>query len=389
MPKTHLPIGFAILLTILLGIAFLPKFAHPIFSATDHVVISEIMVGKSGVGNADNEFIELYNPTNSDVNLLGWRLRRRAGSTDANLIASMSGIVPSHGFFLITSPESSSSSSADLLYSTASRIAANNGVFLYSDAGTTLVDLVGMGSSTASETATVDNPSPDTSIERKAKSASTSLTMAIGGTDEFEGNGEDTGNNANDFVTRNIPQPQNSLSSIEPPLLSPTPSLTPTVTPTGNPTDTPTLTPTSTPTNTPTVTPTGTLSPTETPTPTLNPTLTPTSTPTNTPTATPTLTPTNSPTPTSTQTPTPTVNPTVTLTPTNTPSPTPTVTTVPLNSPTPTLTITPTLTPSPTGRPNPFPFTNISLLCDVTYQTIHTHFITIQFPRILCRIVKS
>ncbi|OGG13301.1 hypothetical protein A3D77_05585 [Candidatus Gottesmanbacteria bacterium RIFCSPHIGHO2_02_FULL_39_11] len=336
MAKASLPIGFAILLTVLLGIVFLPKFSHPIFSAADHVVISEIMVGKSGTGNADNEFIELYNSTNSDVNLTGWRLRRRAGSTDANLIASMSGIIPSHGFFLITSPESSSSDSADLLYGTASRIAANNAVFLYRDAGTTLVDLVGMGSGTSSESATADNPDPDTSIERKAKLTSTSDTMEIGGADELEGNGEDTDNNENDFVTRDNPEPQNSQSAIEPPL-NPTPSETPTLTPT----------------TTPTITPTG------------NPTETPTSTPT--PTETPTITPTNTPTFT----------------------PTPTVTTTPLNSPTPTLTETPTLTPSPTGLPNPFPFTNISLLCDVTYKTIHTQFITIQFPQILCRVVRS
>ena len=36
----------------------------------NHIVISEIQVGQTG--HANNEFVELYNPTNSPVDLTGW-----------------------------------------------------------------------------------------------------------------------------------------------------------------------------------------------------------------------------------------------------------------------------------------------------------------------------
>ena len=49
--------------------------ATNVFSATaSHVVISEIQIAG---GNSNDEFVELYNPTNASVNLTGWRLNFR------------------------------------------------------------------------------------------------------------------------------------------------------------------------------------------------------------------------------------------------------------------------------------------------------------------------
>ena len=52
------------------------------------------------------------------------------------------------------------------------------------------------------------------SFERKANSSSNLESMES--TDKLKGNGYDTNNNFNDFVFRNISDPQNSLSELEP-----------------------------------------------------------------------------------------------------------------------------------------------------------------------------
>jgi len=46
-------------------------------STASHVVISEVQVGGTLV---DDEFVELYNPTNSAISLSGWRLRRKTST---------------------------------------------------------------------------------------------------------------------------------------------------------------------------------------------------------------------------------------------------------------------------------------------------------------------
>lgn len=222
-----------------------------------HVVISEIQVGMTG--HAENEFIELYNPTETNVDLTGWRLKM-AGTT--NLISSMSGEIKAHGYFLVAKPQYLSIPlPPDEVYSaSSSAVTANSVIILQQNtSGTfTTVDKVGMGTSNDFEGSPVATPSADMSIERKARSTSTAETMFMGGVDEFFGNGEDTNNNANDFIKRTLPQPQNSASRVEAlPAPSPTPTEIPTFEPT--PTELPTPAPTfgPSPTGIPSKTPPG------------------------------------------------------------------------------------------------------------------------------------
>lgn len=275
-----------LVLSILLILTAIFIFNAPNAKAdqAQHVVISEIQTGGT---TATDEFVELYNPTNSDVDLSDWQLNRKtSGGTESTLVGTLSGTIKSHGYFLIAHPDYSGSVAADLNYSEDNSLSSDNTILLYSDQGTTLIDKVGFGSAVDFEGTSETNPSNGTSRERIANSDSTSLSMSIGGEDEFMGNGEDSDNNASDFVLRNTPQPQNSNSDIEPitedtPTDSPTITDTPTTTPSPTVTETPTDTPS--PTETPTVTPTDTPAPTATETPTITPTPTVTVEPSPTP----------------------------------------------------------------------------------------------------------
>ncbi|MBI2587670.1 lamin tail domain-containing protein, partial [Candidatus Amesbacteria bacterium] len=232
-------------LMVLVLVAGVWRLGHPkkIKSLTTHLVISEIQTS-GGTGHTFDEFVELYNPTGSTVDLTGMKLSKKtAGGAQSDLVATLSGTIAANRFFLIAPQDFTSISVApDVTYATESAsVADNNTVVLYDTDGLTVVDLVGMGSATASESATIGNPAGGKSIERKAMPGSTKDTMKIGGSDEFVGNGLDSGNNSTDFLVRDIPQPQNSLSDREP--VAPTATVVPTPTETPVPTEVPTPTP--------------------------------------------------------------------------------------------------------------------------------------------------
>ncbi len=253
---------WSLVLFIISGSVLYLIFSSPksVLSIASHVVISQVQIAGDGADPSNDEFVELYNPTNSPVVMAGWRLtRKNSTGTQANLVADLSGIIPARGYFLIGHGTGYNGSlPLDIVYSAPSNTLTNNfTVLLYSDAGITLVDRVGFGTAVDFETAATSNPSSNSSIVRKANSSSTDVTMGTGGLDEFGGNGEDSDNNLADFVTFTVSNPRNSSS----------PSA-----PADTPTPTPTEEPTSTPTNTP--------SPTQTPTPTLEPTITITPSPT-------------------------------------------------------------------------------------------------------------
>lgn len=245
-----------LLLSVLLLIVTLPAAKA---ESAQNVVISEVQIG--GVTSTD-EFIELYNPTTMDIVIDDWQLKRKTeGGTESVLVGTISGTIKSHGYFLITHTDYTGSASADQVYSESNSVTSNNTVLLY-NSESLLIDKVGFGDASDSEGTAETNPQTGASRERKASSGSTPESMAAGGDDEFAGNGEDTNDNAEDFVSRSIPQPQNSNSPVEH-VAENTP--TPTETPTTTPTETPTQTPTETPS--PTLSPTVTLTVTPSPTP--------------------------------------------------------------------------------------------------------------------------
>ncbi len=276
MIKRHLPKLLALtVFTAGVFAAYGNLTPKSVFSAADHILISEVQV--TGSSDADDEFVELYNPTENPVSLNGWRLTKKvSGGTETNLIASMSGNIASHGYFLVAKPGAAIGVTPDEVYSAASNsLAVNNTVLVYDNA-LVLKDKVGMGTATDNETVTIVSPTAGQSVERKANSTSTVGSMTTG-VDQNMGNGEDTDNNANDFVVRTVSDPQNSSSVLEPITATPTPtptlvpSPTPTSTPSGTPTATASTSPTPTPTDTPTSTPTSSPSPSATPAPSATP----------------------------------------------------------------------------------------------------------------------
>jgi len=188
---------------------------------TNHVVISEVLIDGVNESSASNndEFIEIYNPTSSSVDLSNWKIdyKSASGSTFNNKYIFPAGtIIQSHKYYLFGGGGvSNRDNSSDVVILGLGN--SGGGVFIRNSSDT-IIDLLGWGTAVSSnfEGSVATKPPQGTSLERKANSSSSSTTMGSGGTDEFEGNGYDSDNNANDFVDRTTPQPQNSGSPAEP-----------------------------------------------------------------------------------------------------------------------------------------------------------------------------
>lgn len=180
--------------------------------------ISEV---KAAAGaNTLDEFIEIYNFGDVAIDATNLYVHIKNGLTNINVpLTKLKTSIADKGFYLIgQSSAYSGSASLDASYSSSTDIlTANSAIYISgtSTANTSIIDLLGMGTATTSETATTSALIAGKSYERKAQTISTASTMMLGGSDEFKGNSSDTNNNSNDFALRDIPQPQNSLSAKE------------------------------------------------------------------------------------------------------------------------------------------------------------------------------
>ncbi|URZ04254.1 DNA/RNA non-specific endonuclease [Clostridium felsineum] len=184
------------------------------YAASSHLVISEIYGGGGNSGSSyKNDFIEIYNPTSSTVDLSGWSVQYASASGSFNNITNLSGSIDAHKYFLIKEA-SGIGGTVDLPNADATgdiNLSATNGkVALAKDTtsvsgpeDSNVVDFVGYGSADESETSSVGALSNTTCAERKDDN----------GTEiQGQGNGWDTDNNSEDFyITSNL-NPQNSSS---------------------------------------------------------------------------------------------------------------------------------------------------------------------------------
>jgi len=194
---------------------------------TNHVVISEFAPrGTDGVTvEENNEFLELYNPASTPVDLSGWKVQYMpsSGSTFQDLVTLPQGAsIAARGYYLIAHTGYSGGVTPDLQYAqalphTGGNIRIGRGPLGPTIVDSSVVDNLGWGLAYAPEGDASPMPiDPASSLERKAALMSTAAAME-GGADTARGNGIDSDWNADDFVTRSVRAPQNSSSPMEAP----------------------------------------------------------------------------------------------------------------------------------------------------------------------------
>jgi hypothetical protein len=199
---------FLLVLTLLIGLCagfFTPKIQKA-NAAADRldIVISEFrFVGPQG---ENDEFIELYNPTNDPKSINGWTIGESDNVSNKSLISitgTLPSIQPGQYFLLVNSAASAGLLAlADATYTSSfpSSFPFDGGVALLN--GATIVDAVGLSAGSAYKEGTPLAPlsgTADQSYERKTLGDA--------------GNCKDTDNNAADFIwNKTTSNPQN-LSS--------------------------------------------------------------------------------------------------------------------------------------------------------------------------------
>ena len=182
----------------------------------NHVVISEVQI-------ATDEFVELYNPTNSDIHMTGWHwcyfssTKTSWGDPYRDQEFPSGATIHAHGFYLVglggypTPTSDWQPYTSNFLGSDKGTV----GIFNGTPSDSTRIDAIGWGSVTLKERTSANAPDAGKSIERKAIASSTASDMASGGDHYTWGNGEDMNNNSADFITKTTPEPQNSSSATE------------------------------------------------------------------------------------------------------------------------------------------------------------------------------
>jgi len=182
-------------------------------SVSSPVVISEFRF--RGAGGASDEFVEVYNNSDSPFDLSGFLLK---GSNDAGTVTTRTtvpagAIVPARGHYLFVNSAASAAlvALADRTYGTGF---TDDGGAAIAQGDGTIVDQVGLSAGSAygegAPLASLDSTNQDHSYERKPGGAN--------------GSGMDTNDNASDFQLIAPSAPQDMASLITPALvLSPAP----------------------------------------------------------------------------------------------------------------------------------------------------------------------
>ncbi|TSC89617.1 MAG: endonuclease G, mitochondrial [Parcubacteria group bacterium Gr01-1014_3] len=179
-----------------------------------HLVISEILFDAVGA-DTNQEWIELYNPTDQAVDLSSWSIQHLSSTgslTKKNFEAGNS--VAAKSFFLIWL---GGNSAGDLLWSSGSLSNTSATIYLVNS-----TDYISTSSPSGVDAAHYDTSaltgfSPGYSLERKAWQND---CVTASGSGEFLGNGCDTDGSASspqaDWEVRDLPAPQNKTSLPEP-----------------------------------------------------------------------------------------------------------------------------------------------------------------------------
>jgi hypothetical protein len=176
--------------------------------APDHLVINEIQTDSiTGAGGTEDDWVELYNPTNAAINLNGWSIQKTSGTFTSLARKVLAGTIPAGGHFLIVRNDASTNqvlkNAADVLAASSFSLSNDDVVYLVNNNENitgaddpNIIDFVGFGASTIFEGAgAAVNPAEAKSIARAA-------------------DGQDTNNNSADFSLQNNPFPENLSQAI-------------------------------------------------------------------------------------------------------------------------------------------------------------------------------
>ena len=182
------------------------------------IVISEFRT--RGPSGASDEFIELYNNSDSAFDVSGWKIKgsNSSGTVTTRVTIASGTSIPARGHFLTTNSSSGGYSGSVAGNQTYTSGITDDGGIAITDASDTVSDQGGMSSGSAFKEGTVLTPLTTNTNQSYERQPGGSL-----------GSTQDTNNNANDFVLITS-DPQN-LSSAPTPGGSPTPTPTPTPTP--------------------------------------------------------------------------------------------------------------------------------------------------------------
>ena len=162
----------------------------------NHILISEVQIKGA---TASQDFIELYNPTSAQVDISGWKLRKRisTGAESSLIVIPSLTKITSRGYVLWANTLNGYSATVGADLTNSATLADNNSIALI-NASDTIIDQLSWGNGINQFKEGLgypDNPGASQSLERKA--------------------GIDTDRNETDFILRSISHPQNKLSPPE------------------------------------------------------------------------------------------------------------------------------------------------------------------------------
>ena len=176
-----------------------PDAASVTSAIAPRIVINEVYGGGGNTGAAyDNDFVELYNPTPTPIDVTGWVLEQRSARDGLGGTAQLTGVVPAGGYFLIqggggaqvSQPLPTPDARAEFNFG------AREAIAVLTNTNGETVDLLGWGDAQRAEETAAPATTNSTSVQRVAP-------------------GQDTNNNAADFITA-TPNPQNSSGQSAP-----------------------------------------------------------------------------------------------------------------------------------------------------------------------------